>query len=62
MCVSHRVLLFLLPLMLRLSDQLVLNLLGDLIVLPLTEVPEGSRAHGGGEGGVWRTLRAAFTM
>lgn len=45
-CVSYRVLLFLLPLLLRLSDQLILNLLGDLIVLTLAELPEGSCADG----------------
>lgn len=38
LCCSHRVFLFLLPLLLRLSDQFLLNLVGDLHVLQLAGV------------------------
>ncbi len=40
-CVTHRILLFLLSLLFCLSDQLILNLQGDLIILALAEVPTG---------------------
>lgn len=37
-CCSYRVLLFLLPLLFCLSDQLLLNLMGDLHILQLAGV------------------------
>lgn len=43
--VSYRIFLFLLPLLFCLSDQFFLNLLGDLVILALAEVPKGSCVH-----------------
>lgn len=40
-CVSYCILLFLLSLLFSLSDQLLLNLLGDLIILAFTDVHAG---------------------